>query len=668
MELFKLFGTIMVDNDKANKSIHQTETKAESAFSKIGKGVQTLAKVGLAGATAFATGIGLLTKSAVDNYAEYEQLVGGIDTLFKESNKIVMEYAENAYKTAGMSANQYMETVTSFSASLLQSLNGDTAESARIADMAITDMSDNANKMGTSMELIQNAYQGFAKNNYTMLDNLKLGYGGTQEEMQRLLDDAEKLTGVKYDMKNLNDVFEAIHAIQGELGITGTTAKEASTTIQGSIASMKSAWENLLTGMADPSQDLGVLIGNVVDTGVTVLNNLIPRIAETIPRIITGLGTVVQTIGAQLPSIINQLLPVVVSSGQQIIKGLFDAIKSAFDNLDEISAKIAEFLGMMGTYFQENLPTFLENAVVMLQGFVDKIAENLPVILQGGISLIMGLVQGLMDALPMLLEKVPVLISSIANLINDNMPLILQKGIEIVLMIGQGLINAIPSLIANIPQIIKAVVDTFFAFQWINIGKNIINFIKNGVSNASNGLVQTAKNTMESAKNALLHPIETAKTLISNIINTIKNMFNFKVSWPKIPMPHFNIWPSGWGIGDLLRGVIPSLGIDWYAKGGIMNDPTAFGVNPNNGKVMVGGEAGAEAIAPIDTLLDYVRTAVNESNAGLAEALQNIILLLSDYMPQLANMQLVLDSGALVGSLAPSMDEELGNIQRRKGR
>ena len=208
-------------------------------------------------------------KEALDSYADYEQLVGGVETLFKDSSGIVENYANNAYKTAGLSANDYMETVTSFSASLLQSLDGDTAKVAEVSNMAVTDMADNANKMGTDMSSIQNAYQGFAKQNYTMLDNLKLGYGGTKSEMERLLSDAQKISGVKYDISNLNDVYQAIHVVQGELGITGTTAKEASTTIQGSVSAMKSAWQNMLTGIADDNADFDGLINNLVDSIVT---------------------------------------------------------------------------------------------------------------------------------------------------------------------------------------------------------------------------------------------------------------------------------------------------------------------------------------------------------------------------------------------------------------
>lgn len=300
MEVFKILGRIAVSNEDANEKIEETGDKAEkttkkmsSVFGNIGKFALKAAKVAVVATTAVATGIAGITAKAVSEYADYEQLVGGVETLFKDSSDKVVEYANNAYKTAGLSANEYMDTVTSFSASLLQGLGGDTEKAAETANLAITDMSDNANKMGTDMASIQNAYQGFAKQNYTMLDNLKLGYGGTASEMARLINDSGVLgdtmtvTADNVNSVSFDKMIEAIHVVQTDMGITGTTAKEAATTIQGSIGMMKSAWTNLLTGMADPSQDMGVLINNLVDSVMAVADNLVPRIADTLPRIVT---------------------------------------------------------------------------------------------------------------------------------------------------------------------------------------------------------------------------------------------------------------------------------------------------------------------------------------------------------------------------------------------
>ena len=279
MNLLDLFVKIGVDNSDVDKGFSETSSKAESLAGKLKGGLATAAKVGAAALAAAATGVAALTKASIDQYAEYEQLVGGVDTLFKTASDKVQEYAANAYKTAGMSANEYMDTVTSFSASLLQSLGGDTDKAAQKADQAITDMADNANKMGTGMEMIQNAYQGFAKQNYTMLDNLKLGYGGTKEEMERLLADAEKLSGQKFDISSYSDIVDAIHVVQTEMGITGTTAAEAASTIEGSGGSAKAAWANLITGIADDNADLDTLIGNFVSSVETAAGNIIPRVS-----------------------------------------------------------------------------------------------------------------------------------------------------------------------------------------------------------------------------------------------------------------------------------------------------------------------------------------------------------------------------------------------------
>lgn len=350
-------GSVVVDTELNNDGFNKGVDNMKGGFSKL-KSIAETALKGLAiGATAVATGMVAIGKSALDSYADYEQLIGGVETLFKNSAGIVEGYANNAYKTAGLGANAYMETVTSFSASLLQSLNGDTAKAAQVADMAITDMSDNANKMGTSMESIQNAYQGFAKQNYTMLDNLKLGYGGTKEEMQRLLTDAEKISGIKYDISNLNDVYSAIHVIQGELGITGTTAKEASTTIQGSAAAMKGAWQNLLTGMADDSQDFGQLIKNFVESVLTFGDNIIPRIEviiSGISKLVGGLVTdFLPKIIQMIPPLLQEALPIILTALQSLISSILEALPAIVQCLIDVIPQIINTITTM-------LPLFID--------------------------------------------------------------------------------------------------------------------------------------------------------------------------------------------------------------------------------------------------------------------------------------------------------------------
>ncbi len=350
-DVFDLMAKIRLDSSEYESGLGKAKGSMGGFASAVGKGLATVAKVGAAAVGAAATGIAALTKMGVEGYAQYEQLAGGVETLFKASGDAVMQYAENAYKTSGMSANQYMETVTSFSASLIQSLKGDTAKAAEVADMAITDMADNANKMGTAIEMIQNAYNGFAKGNFTMLDNLKLGYGGTQEEMKRLLKDAEALSGVKYDIKSYADIAEAIHVIQTEMGITGTTAREAASTIEGSLAMMKAAWKNLVVGMADSNADMDTLMGNFVESTAKAAENLLPRITRTLEGIgdlITGLAPV---IAEAVPMLVEQVLPSLLTAAVSLITALVNGIIDALPALgaallDAVSILLVQVFGV----------------------------------------------------------------------------------------------------------------------------------------------------------------------------------------------------------------------------------------------------------------------------------------------------------------------------------
>lgn len=450
-----------------------------------------------------------LGKQAIMSYAEYEQLIGGVETLFKDSAGIVEDYANNAYKTAGLSANEYMDTVTSFSASLLQSLNGDTAKSAEVADMAITDMADNANKMGTSMEMIQNAYQGFAKNNYTMLDNLKLGYGGTQSEMQRLLQDATAISGVEYDISNLNDVYQAIHIIQGELGITGTTAKEASTTISGSIASMKSAWSNLLTGIADENANFEELINNFVDSVLTVGDNLIPRIQTTIQ----GMGQLVSGLLTELvPEIVNILPPLIESTLPTLITALQTAITS-----------IIAVLPQLLTAFESIIPQLLNAIVAMLPSLID-----------AGIQVILSLVQGITDALPTLVPAIVDAIITIVTSLLNNLDLIINAGIQLIIGLGEGLINAIPQLVARIPEIIMSIINALTSAlpRFLSMGVTILVSLAKGLIQAIPQVVAQIPQIISSIVSGLLQGIpELVKTGGELLAGLFKGMLNPSAIW-----------------------------------------------------------------------------------------------------------------------------------------
>lgn len=520
----------------------------QKVLGKIGSAVNTAVKASAAAVGAASAGVAALGTACINAYADYEQLVGGVETLFKDSADTIQTYADNAYKTAGLSANEYMETVTSFSASLLQSLDGDTEKAAAAADLAITDMADNANKMGTAMESIQYAYQGFAKQNYTMLDNLKLGYGGTKEEMQRLLADAEKLSGVKYDLSSYADIVEAIHVIQTEMGITGTTAKEASTTIQGSVASMKAAWANLMVGMADDTQNFDMLLSNFIESIGTVADNLLPRIGiviEGMGKLVAGLAP---EIASALPTLTNELLPNLVELGVQSISALVQGIQENGDSLaagalsivGTLAEGIAELLPMVADTaaslvvsladgLTESLPDIIPIAIETISTLVENLTENANTIIDAGIQIILALGEGLIAALPQLIETVPQIVINIANVINDNAPKLVDTALYLITRLAVGLVQAIPTLVANIPKIIEAIVAAFMAFQWLNLGKQLIDGVANGVKKAGESMATAAKNTFSKFKSKLAG-VEVAselknigKYIIDGIVGGIKN-------------------------------------------------------------------------------------------------------------------------------------------------
>lgn len=445
--------------------------------SAMGSAISAVGKFSAAAVAAGATAVAALTKSAVESYADYEQLVGGVETLFKDSAGIVQEYAANAFQTAGLSANDYMETVTGFSASLLQSVGGDTEEAARIADQAITDMADNANKMGSSMESIQNAYQGFAKQNYTMLDNLKLGYGGTKQEMERLLADAEKLSGVHYDISNLNDVYEAIHVIQGELGITGTTAKEASTTIQGSAAAMKAAWQNMLTGIADENADFDGLINNLVKSIETFAQNIIPRVEQAlkgIGKLVSGLAPIIVQ---ELPNLISEILPSFIEAVMSIVDSIIgiipellpvvleaiteigmEVINSLSEILPDILQAVIDGVIQVANAISENLPQIVTALTQGLLQLVQVIINNMPQFLQAALQLFISIQQAIFEAMPIIIAALPQLITGIVDFIVGAIPQLIQAYIQLLSSLVDALPEIIAAIVAALPQIIDGII------------------------------------------------------------------------------------------------------------------------------------------------------------------------------------------------------------------
>lgn len=452
--------------DDAGDAADKSKGKFE-ALSGILKGVGVaMAAV----ATAAAAAAVKLGKEVVSAYADYEQLVGGVDTLFKESSQELQAYAANAYKTAGMSANEYMETVTSFSASLIQSLGGDTAEAVKYADMAITDMSDNANKMGTDMGLIQNAYQGFAKQNYTMLDNLKLGYGGTQAEMERLLADAQAITGIEYNMDSFADVVSAIHVIQESMGIAGATAAEAEDTIEGSINSFKGALQNMIVGFGDANSDMTKLTNNMVSALKTVIKNITPVIQNIVKVLPTVADALLQAVAELLPTLLEsvtdlfeQLLNTIITLMPELIPavvdGLLAIVDAIVDNLPLFVEVAVQAVVSVANGITKAIPKLLPSVLKAIQQVCKTLIENLPLLLNAVLELIKGLAQGIIDAIPIIIEALPELIQAVIDFLLEAIPQIIDTGIQLFTALVAALPTIIEAIVAAIPQIISSVID-----------------------------------------------------------------------------------------------------------------------------------------------------------------------------------------------------------------
>ena len=449
-----------------------------------------LAKVSIAIGTALAGAVA----AGVKSYAELEQNIGGVETLFKENAKIVEENAKNAFKTAGVSANEYMAGVTSFSASLLQSLGGDTKKAAEVADMAFRDMSDNANKFGTDMGSIQNAYQGFAKQNYTMLDNLKLGYGGTKTEMERLLKDATKLSGVKYDIKNLNDVYEAIHVIQQEMGVTGTTAEEAEKTISGSFNSMKAALDNFLNGSGSPEA--------LAETFTNLATNISNAIVELAPHILSGIVTLMETLIPQVAGILLNLLPQLMDAVNNLIDSVYNMI---LGNTGSLQTTISELIVKVVEFITTNLPKIIDAGIkillALINGIVDAMPKVIPVIIDciklivqtlmdnlseiitAAIQIMVAMQEGMAEALPELVAMIPDIILAIVEALVDNLDLIIEAAIKIMFALIQGLVLSIPKLAEKVPDIIFKIIDVLTSLlpKLMTMGENLLSSLIQGI-------------------------------------------------------------------------------------------------------------------------------------------------------------------------------------------
>ena len=527
--------------------------------------------------------IGAAIKKAFDIGADLEQQIGGVETLFAESSAIIRKYADDAYRTAGVSANEYMKNVTSFSASLLQGLGGDTAKAAEYANTAMVDMSDNANKFGTDIGAIQNAYQGFSKQNYTMLDNLKLGYGGTKEEMQRLIKDAAAVSdSVDAESLSFDNIVQAIHVTQEQMGIMGTTNKEASTTFSGSLGAMKASWDNFLAGLmmnGKDGVDMNTYLQPLVDSiGTFVFNNLIPAV-----------GRFVAAVFEAVPGLLEIGLSSISESISEAFGGIIDAetVKIA---IESIAGAFAAFAAT--------------EAVIALPGLIDAISAAITGLSLNPVSLAIAAIAGIIIALTQLWnnnEQFREFITSTWNAILS----FLSNLWASISSTAVNTWNGISSSISGVVNKISSVISTVF------------NTVKSVITNVWNGIKNTTTSVWNGIKSAIETPLNKAKNIVKSVIDTIKGFFNFNISWPHIPMPHFSITPRGWGVGDLLKGSIPKLGISWYAKA--MNEPRIldgaqiFGAM--GGRFLGGGEAGQEVLYGRAQLMRDISTAVQEAKS-----------------------------------------------------
>lgn len=578
---------------------------------------------GALAASGIGAALGAGLAKSIKTGANLEQAIGGIETLFKDSAGEMIKNADNAFKTAGISANQYMEQATSFSASLLQSLDGDTQKAAKAADQAIIDMSDNANKMGTNIQDIQNAYQGFAKQNYTMLDNLKLGYGGTKTEMERLLADAEKISGQEYDINNLSDVYEAIHVIQEEMDITGTTSKEAASTLSGSFSSMKAAAENFLGDLALGRNVGPAMVDLAESAGTFLFDNLLPAIGRVFASLPQAISALIQT-----------GLPKFMASGSEMMTGLVSGIQTA------------------GPQLAQRIPELVQQGM-------DAISQNLPNIMAKGRDMIVGLVQGITSNLPAFIDAVSNIASKIPDFLKQNQPKIAAEGGKLIGQLAAGLIKNLPKIIVAVAKLGLTIISTILKNipTMLKTGKTLVfNFAK-GLGGAAlaavksaakkivtglispistiggkikgyvdkvkslmsfSGLASKVRGIWNSVKSAITGPIESAKNTVSRIIKKIKGFFPLGGGklFSGIKLPHFSVKGGKFPFGVAGKGSLPKWNVSWYRKAEdtpyLFTKPTAF-------ETRVAGEHNDEIMYGRRNLMNDISEAVKDKSSAVVQ-------------------------------------------------
>lgn len=659
MDLLNLRALLTLDKSQYEKGLADAEGDASGFGSKFKGAMGTAAKAGTAALAASATAVSLLGKSSISAYADTEQLVGGVQKLYgnmglsvekyaetvgksvdevnsawqrnEQAQKIVMDNAKNAFQTAGMSANQYMEQATSFSAALINSLDGDTVKAAQQTDVAMRAIADNYNTFGGDMQNIQYAFQGFAKQNYTMLDNLKLGYGGTKTEMERLIADAntwaeENGKAADLSIDSFSDVVTAIDYIQQKQNIAGTTSREASTTIAGSLGMVRAAWENLKAGMADPDADMGQLVTNLMESVTTAGENLLPAIGQFAEGFGTALEQIAPQIIEKIPTLIQTAVPALMTSAQNLMTVLVQSLTTAVPQLLKVGVTLVKNL-VSG--IQSNASSFISSAITLLQSFASTIISTAGQLIPVALTLIQSLATGIANNLPQLIQSAVQLITQFAAMLVNNAPKIMQTGIQILSALVSGIVKSIPVLIASIPKLISAIVSVFTAFSWGNIGKTVIRGIVKGITSLASSAKAAAMGVVNNVKNALVNGFNAARTaavntftalkdgikskfdaavnVIKNMISKIKGMFPFnvgKIFGGKLKLPSINVNKKG----DGSASTSASTREQSFAKA--LSQPYVFKEKTN----FMAGEAGDEVLFGRSALMHDISRAVGNGN------------------------------------------------------
>ncbi|WP_370817207.1 hypothetical protein [Ruminococcus sp.] len=672
-ELRRAFGDSMPDGHKFGSSLGG---KVVSGFgSTIKKGFALAAKAGIATISAASAGIGAIVKSSASAYADYEQNIGGVETLFKDNADTIVKYASEAYKTAGISANDYMQNVTSFSASLLQGLGGDTAQAAEIANEAMVDMSDNANKFGTDISSIQNAYQGFAKQNYTMLDNLKLGYGGTQAEMARLINDSGVLgDSIKVDEKTVNSVsfdkmIEAIHKVQTDLDITGTTSKEAATTVSGSLGSVKAAWANLMAGMGDKNADLKNLIKEMVSTVKTFAKNILPVIKQALSGVTTLISELAPDIAAELPQLVSDLLPQLIEAGTQIFQAL---VKGISDNIGTITQAAISAITTIATALIQNTGPLVQSLATIITTIAQALPTILPDLINAIVEQIPTVIQAVIDCMPAIIDGTIQIVTAIAEALVDNIDLIIDGAVQIIDALTMSLSDS--DTAAKLTQSALEIIGTLT----MELLKNLPDILADGILIA----VELIKGIAQGMVDYFAPVSDALSDMLIDLTDWFSRKWNDFKEWGSDMIQAFidgikEKWQSLKDtVCDVASSVKDFLGFSEPDKGPLSNfhtfapdmmDLFAKGIADNEDTITMQFNRSLQPLMDTD-IIPPSFSALPEKGVNNSDndTMNKIIALLETYFPQLAQQgNIYLDGDKLTSKVDGKLGERVTSNERR---